>query len=220
MFLHISDEMIPSDCNYLAGKRCIGNLLTYCVNTCRLESLVKVVAGELLGADGILGLRDLVEQPGAFIDTILADVNVLFYRSDGTALDEGGVVEDPALVPDGVQGENFVEGNSENFISEKFPVWLVESLVRPQEMMPEGEPLAFLVDPQSLNPKDVHVVGGDSGVHRLERGIVAFGERGRLDRWTLQWTDHLVRNASMSEMMTFRLASLIGRAVIAVIGFH
>ena len=49
-----------------------------------------MVESELLGADGILRLRDLVEEASALVDAVFADVNVLFDRAQRSTLAEGG----------------------------------------------------------------------------------------------------------------------------------
>ena len=153
--------------------------------------------GELLCADRILGLGDLVEEPGSLVDAVLTDVNVAFDGADGPPLAEGRVVHHPALTPDGVEGQDLVERDPEDLVPEELPVRFVEGLVRTQVVMPEREPLALFVDPEPFDSEDVHVVGRDLWVDGFEGGVVALGQRGRLHRRTDRRIHHLVRDSSV-----------------------
>ena len=51
-----------------------------------------MIKSKLLGADWVLGLGYLVEQPRTLVHSILADVNVFLNGANGSSLTEGRVV--------------------------------------------------------------------------------------------------------------------------------
>ena len=103
---------------------------TYRETSLRLELVIEQVKGEPLGASRVFRLGDLVEESGGLVNTILANVDMLLDSADGPAAPEGGDVQDPALFPNGVYREDFVDGHPEHFVVEELPRGLVKRLVR------------------------------------------------------------------------------------------
>ena len=117
-----------------------------------LELVVEQVEGEPLGAGGILGLGDLVEESGGLVDAVLADVDVVLDGPVRPAPAEGGRVQHPALLPDGVQGQHLVDGNTEHLVPEELARRLVKRLVRTEVVVAERELGASRIRPQTLDP--------------------------------------------------------------------
>ena len=92
--------------------------------------MVKQVECEPLGARGVLWLGDFVKEPGRLVDPVLADVDVLLHGADGPAPAVGGDVQDPALLPDGVKREHFVDGYPENLYSSQFWQFKQENYIK------------------------------------------------------------------------------------------
>ena len=90
-----------------------------------------MIEGVLLGADQVLRFGDLVEKPRALVHSVLANVDVSLDGAEGASLAERVGVEDPALPPDGVEGEHLVDGHPEHFVAEKLAAGLMKSLMRP-----------------------------------------------------------------------------------------
>ena len=108
----------------------IQSVETYRETSLRLELVIEQVKGEPLGASRVFGLGDLVEESGGLVNTILANVDMLLDSADGPAAPEGGDIQDPALFPDGIYREDFVDGHPEHFVVEELPRGLVKRLVR------------------------------------------------------------------------------------------
>ena len=166
-----------------------------------------MVESEFFGANRILWLRDFVEKSCRFVDPIFADVNVFFDRPDGSSLAKGRVIQNPALTEDRVERQDFVEGNSEDFVPEKLAIRFVKGFVRTQIVMAERKSFALFVGPESLDSEDVHVVGGDVGVHCFEGRVVPLGKRRGFDGRAFEGTHHFVWNSTLSE--TFATCRLL-----------
>ena len=104
------------------------------------ELLIEKVESEPLGADDVLGLGDLVEEPGLFVNAIFADVDVLLDRADGSALAEGGDVHDPALGPNGVERKDLVDRGAEDLVRKELSARLMKGFMRSQVMMSKRKP--------------------------------------------------------------------------------
>ena len=145
--------------------------------------------GKILGADAMLWLGDLVEQPGRLVNPVLANMQKTLLGIKGPALAEGGRVHDPALAPDSVQRENLVQRDAKHLVVVEPTRRLVERLMWTQVVVAEGKHGASLVLPEPLNPEYVHVVGGYVLVDGLVGGIVGGGQGCRFFGGALDWAN-------------------------------
>lgn len=64
---------------------------------------------------------DFVEEPGSFVHSVLANVNMLFLTFIRSASAERDGVHHPATTVDRIDWQNLVDGNPEDLVIKELP---------------------------------------------------------------------------------------------------